>query len=48
MLFRSQRANKIRKKTLAEYEPPPIDAAIDEELNEFITRRKSEMPDELG
>jgi len=44
----AQRANKIWKKTLAEYEPPPIDAAIDEELNEFITRRKSEMPDELG
>ena len=42
----AQRANTIWKKTLAEYEPPPLDDAIDEELQEFITRRKTEMPDE--
>jgi trimethylamine--corrinoid protein Co-methyltransferase len=42
------RANRLYKKALAEYEPPPLDDAIDAELCEFIARRKSEMPDELG
>lgn len=42
------RANKLWKKSLADYEPPALDAAIDEELTEFITKRKTEMPDELG
>jgi trimethylamine--corrinoid protein Co-methyltransferase len=44
----SQRANAIWKTRLAEYEPPPLDAAVDEELQAFVTRRKSEMPDEIG
>jgi trimethylamine--corrinoid protein Co-methyltransferase len=44
----AQRANAIWKRQLAAYEPPPIDAAVDEELRAFITRRKSEMPDEIG
>ena len=39
------RANTIWKRMLAEYEAPPIDAAIDEELRDFITRRKASMPD---
>ena len=43
-----QRANQIWKRQLAEYEPPPLDAAIDAELLEFIERRKSEMPDGIG
>jgi trimethylamine--corrinoid protein Co-methyltransferase len=43
-----QRANAIWKKTLAQYEAPPIDEAIDEELRAFVTRRKGEMPDEIG
>jgi trimethylamine--corrinoid protein Co-methyltransferase len=30
---------------LAEYEPPPLDDAIDEELREFIDRRKASFPD---
>ncbi len=42
------RANKLWKKSLADYEAPPLDSAIDEELTEFITKRKTEMPDELG
>ena len=44
----AQRANAIWKRTLAEYEPPPIDDAVDEELRAFMTRRKDEMPDEIG
>ncbi len=44
----NQRANAIWKKTLAEYEGPALDSAIDEELQSFITRRKAEMPDEIG
>jgi trimethylamine--corrinoid protein Co-methyltransferase len=44
----SQRANAIWKRRLAEYEPPAIDPAVDEALRDFIARRKSEMPDEIG
>jgi len=44
----NQRANLQWKKSLAEYEAPPLDTAIDEELREFVARRKAEMPDELG
>ncbi len=44
----AQRANALWKKVLAEYEPPPIDEAIDDELRAYVARRKSEMPDEVG
>jgi trimethylamine--corrinoid protein Co-methyltransferase len=44
----AQRANALWKSRLAAYEPPPIDASVDDELREFVTRRKSEMPDEIG
>ncbi len=37
-----QRANKIWKQILAEFEPPPIDDAIREELESFVARRKEE------
>jgi len=30
---------------LNQYEPPPIDEATDEALNDFVARRKSELPD---
>ena len=40
-----QRANKIWKQMLADYEPPPFDEAKDEELTEWITRKKSAVPD---
>ncbi len=43
----AQRANAIWKTRLASYEPPEIDAAIDEELREFVTRRKAELPDQF-
>ncbi len=44
----AQRANALWKRTLEEYEAPPIDDAVDEELRDFIARRKDEMPDEIG
>ena len=39
------RANAIWKKMLHDYEMPPLDPAIDEELISFIERRKSEFED---
>jgi trimethylamine---corrinoid protein Co-methyltransferase len=39
------RANAMWKRTLAEYEAPPIDDAVDEELREWIERRKASFPD---
>ena len=41
----AQRANAIWKKQLREYEAPPLDAAIDEALLDFIARTKASMPD---
>jgi trimethylamine--corrinoid protein Co-methyltransferase len=41
----AQRANKVWKRMLAEYEAPPIDPAIDEALQDFMTRRKASFPD---
>ncbi len=41
----AQRANKLWKKMLAEYEAPAIDPGIDEALNEFITKKKAAVPD---
>jgi trimethylamine--corrinoid protein Co-methyltransferase len=38
-----QRANQIWKQLLREYQQPPIDAAIDEELRDYVTRRKREI-----
>ena len=43
----AQRANVVWKRMLADYEAPPIDDAIDEELRDYITRRKAEEPDAL-
>jgi trimethylamine--corrinoid protein Co-methyltransferase len=37
-----QRANRIWKQILAEFEPPPLDSAIEEELRAFVERRKRE------
>ena len=37
-----QRANKIWKKILEEFEPPPIEQSIKEELDEFVERRIKE------
>ena len=43
----AQRANKVWKEQLASYEPPPIDDAIDEELREYVARRKAVLPGQL-
>jgi len=39
------RANAVWKRTLAEYEAPPLDDAVDEELREWIERQKASFPD---
>jgi trimethylamine--corrinoid protein Co-methyltransferase len=41
----AQRANKIWKQMLEDYEPPELDASIDEALQDFMTRRKAEFAD---
>ena len=38
-----QRANRIWKQLLREYEQPPIDAAVDEALRDYVARRKREI-----
>lgn len=39
------RANRLWKKTLAEYEAPPLDEAKDEELKDYVTRTKASRDD---
>ena len=41
----SQRANKICKKMLEEYEMPAMDPAVNEALLEFVRKRKESFPD---
>ena len=41
----SQRANKICKKMLEEYEMPAMDPAVNEALLEFVRNRKESFPD---
>jgi trimethylamine---corrinoid protein Co-methyltransferase len=38
----AQRANTLWKRILADYTPPPLDPAIDDELQAFIAKRKEE------
>lgn len=40
-----QRANACWKRMLAEYEPPALDPAIDEALQDYMQRRKESMAD---
>jgi trimethylamine--corrinoid protein Co-methyltransferase len=40
----TERANRIWKQLLAEYEPPPLDAGREEALDAFVERRKREIP----
>jgi trimethylamine--corrinoid protein Co-methyltransferase len=39
----TERANRIWKQLLAEYEPPPLDAAAAEALDAFVERRRTEI-----
>jgi trimethylamine--corrinoid protein Co-methyltransferase len=41
----AQRANRVWKRRLAEYEAPPLDEGIDEALLDWIDRRKASFPD---
>jgi trimethylamine--corrinoid protein Co-methyltransferase len=41
-VWTSERANGVWKKILAEFEPPPMDPAIREELAAFVERRRRE------
>jgi len=43
----TQRANRIYKQVLADFEPPPLDPAIREELEAFVAQRKAEGGAEL-
>ncbi|MFT5811549.1 MAG: trimethylamine--corrinoid protein Co-methyltransferase [Rubritalea sp.] len=42
----TQRANEVWKRLLNEYQKPPIDAAIEEELQAYMSRRKQEIANE--
>ncbi len=39
------RANRKWKRMLEDYQAPPLDAAVDENLREFMTKKKHTMPD---
>ena len=41
----ARRANEQWQRMLAEYEPPPVDDAVDEELREWIEHKKASFPD---
>jgi trimethylamine--corrinoid protein Co-methyltransferase len=41
----AQRANKLWKKWLQDYQAPPIDPAIDEALQAYMREKKDSMPD---
>ena len=41
----AERANSLWKKALSEYQPPPIDEAVDEALCEYIAKKKQIYPD---
>jgi trimethylamine--corrinoid protein Co-methyltransferase len=47
-LDQQRRAHARWKAQLAVYEAPPLDAGAAQALDEFIARRKSEMPDEFA
>ena len=41
----AQRANKVWKRMLQEYEAPPLDPGKDEAIKEFIAKKKAAAPD---
>ena len=46
-LSAAQRANGQWKQLLGDYSPPPMDDAVDDELREYVARRKASEPDAL-
>ena len=40
-----ERAAELVARTLAEYEPPPLDESVDEALRDYVDRTKASMPD---
>ncbi len=44
----AERANERWKQLLSDYRPPDLDEAVDAEMQAFVQKRKSEMPDEIG
>ena len=47
-LEQPQRASRRWQALLASYQAPPLDTARDEALQEFMARRKTELPDGIG
>ena len=47
-LTSAERANGAWKQMLSEYQPPPLDGEADRAMLEYIERRKSEEPDQIG
>jgi trimethylamine--corrinoid protein Co-methyltransferase len=41
-----ERASARCKRLIADYQQPKLDPAVDEELADFVTRRKAERPDQ--
>jgi len=41
----TERAGEIWRRTLEEYEQPPVDEAVDAQLREYVTRRRAELGD---
>jgi trimethylamine--corrinoid protein Co-methyltransferase len=39
------RAGEICRQRLAEYQPPPLDDAVAEELQDYVARRRAELGD---
>jgi trimethylamine--corrinoid protein Co-methyltransferase len=39
------RAGEIYKKTLEDYQPPPLDDAVRAELEDYVARRRAELGD---
>jgi len=47
-LAQPQRAQRRWQSLLESYQAPPLDAAVDESLQDYCERRKSELPDGIG
>jgi trimethylamine---corrinoid protein Co-methyltransferase len=46
-LTAEQRANRVWKRMLADYDDPGLDPAIDESLQEFMAQRRAVLPDRI-